>query len=114
METINGLSAVEIVELVDACMVLAYEAGRWRGEVDLEERVDRSQDVQALIIARSGKTDQNLFSPSLDGRTTEIQLRSEQWREGATASSLAKRQEAIAMVAASLGVDRQKELFPNF
>ena len=63
-------------------LFLAFEAGRWMGEVDLEVHYDREQYGIALvesIVAR--KTCMPCF-PASTGRTVTVNLRSDRWREG--------------------------------
>ena len=65
-------------------LLIAFEAGRWMGEVDLEEQYDRDQCGMALAEAMvSRKTCMPCF-PASTGRTVTVNLRSDRWREGVT------------------------------
>jgi hypothetical protein len=67
-----------------AALLLAYEAGRWRGQVDLEMHYGREQYgvafVEAVITRR--KIPMPLFPCSVEGRRVTVSLRSDRWREG--------------------------------
>lgn len=74
-------------EEIDIVLRLAFEAGRWQGQVDLEEYYDREQFatvIQEVIVSR--KTSMPEKSAST-GRTVTINLRSDAWREGVKKSS---------------------------
>jgi len=63
-------------------LLLAFEAGRWMGEVDLEVHYDREQYGMAFFEAMvSRKTCMPCF-PASTGRTVTVNLRSDRWREG--------------------------------
>lgn len=66
----------------EAALQLAYEAGRWQGQVDIEEHYDREQYSHVLpevFVSKKTGMPSDLAST---GRTVRINLRSEQWREG--------------------------------
>lgn len=84
---------------IKACLRLAFEAGRWRGQVDLEEHIDREQYSQALFEAflTSEKCIQN---SECQNREVLYSLRSEKWREGvklSTSESLKMAEEILLM-----------------
>ena len=69
-------------ERYEIALQLAFLAGRWRGQVDLEEHYDREQYssvVPEAVNSRKMCLPQDL--PSV-GRTCRINLRSDKWREG--------------------------------
>ncbi len=68
--------------ILEAALELAFEAGRWQGQVDLEEHYDREQYSQALPeVFASRKTGMPNDLASI-GRTVRINLRSDEWRKG--------------------------------
>lgn len=74
--------------LLEAALELAYEAGRWHGEVDLEERIDRQQYGECLgEVFNSYKTCMPQGLPILEGRRATCFLRSEDWRQGVVKES---------------------------
>lgn len=78
----------ELESSIKAALLLAYEAGRWHGQVDLEIAMDKEQYSQALAeVFASMKTSlpNDLAST---GRTVRYNLRSDEWREGVIKSCL--------------------------
>jgi hypothetical protein len=74
----------------DVCrlaLLFAYEAGRWRGQVDLEEYYDQEQfSTAAMESFESRKTAMPMLPESI-GRTVTVNLRSQEWREGVERSA---------------------------
>jgi hypothetical protein len=68
-------------------LLLAYEAGRWRGQVDLEEHYDREQYSIALAESVVARTTCMPAFPASTGRTVTVNLRSDEWREGVEKSA---------------------------
>jgi len=69
-------------EKINAAIDLAFEAGRWLGQVDLEEHLDSEQYSQVVfesLISKKTSMPQKLSS---SGKTVEYNLRSNEWREG--------------------------------
>lgn len=76
-----------ISELIEVALLLAFEAGKWEGQVELEEHYDRNQYMESIVeVAYSRKNSMPLKDAST-GRTVTINLRSEKWREGVRKSS---------------------------
>ena len=66
----------------EAALQLAYEAGRWQGQVDLEEHYDMEQYSQVFPEVFASRKTSSPGDLASTGRTVRINLRSEQWREG--------------------------------
>lgn len=78
----------DIGQQIEVAIVMAYEAGRWRGQVDLEEHYDCEQYSQVMpevFASRKTGSPRDLEST---GRTVRINLRSGKWRNGVVKSSL--------------------------
>lgn len=76
-----------IEDKIDIVLRLAFEAGRWQGQVDLEEYYDREQfatAIQEMIVSRKTAMPDKAAST---GRTVTVNLRSDAWREGVRKSS---------------------------
>lgn len=72
----------------EMAILLAFEAGRWMGQVDLEEHMDREQYSQVMpeaFISRRTASPNDLAST---GRTVRYNLRSDKWRQGVKQSCL--------------------------
>lgn len=71
---------------IRSALEIAFMAGRWRGQVDLEEHMDNNFFDAFLGAIRAEKRGgQCLHSVSLDSpdsRPVKYNLRSDQWREG--------------------------------
>ncbi len=78
-------------QLITAHMYLAYEAGRWQGQVDLEISMDNNlgDALQGSLYAQKTGMPLHTVAAGLDdSRPVRYFLRSEEWREGVTKSSL--------------------------
>lgn len=83
----------EVGELVEksiinnAALELAFEAGKWEGQVELEEHFDREQYSQVIpeVFAAKKTAMPNDFASN--GRTVRINLRSNEWRAGVRKSA---------------------------
>ena len=74
--------------VIDISLQLAFEAGKWAGQVELEEHYDREQySTVCLESVFARKSAMSLEKPSI-GKTVKINLRSDEWREGVKKSSL--------------------------
>lgn len=71
---------------IDMAFDLAFEAGRWLGQVDLEEHFDRRLGMAAIEVAYSKNHSMPMKDASFD-KTIEITLRSDKWRDGVRKSS---------------------------
>jgi hypothetical protein len=63
-------------------MLLAFTAGRWRGQVDLEISYDLEQYGQALAESHCARIICSPCFPASKGRAVTVNLRSDRWREG--------------------------------
>jgi hypothetical protein len=66
---------------------LAFEAGKWAGQVDLEEHFDREQYSQVLPEVFASRKTASPNDLASTGRTVRINLRSDEWREGVKKSA---------------------------
>jgi len=81
-----------------AAILLAFEAGRWLGQVDLEEHYDREQYAPAFFESLiSKKTAMPIEKPST-GRTVTVNLRSDEWRAGVKKSAQEYLEQALNML----------------
>ena len=71
----------------EAALLLAFEAGKWVGQVELEEHYDREQYSSVVIELLSAKKTAMPLHESSNGRTVIINLRSDIWREGVRKSA---------------------------
>lgn len=72
---------------MNAAIQLAFEAGKWAGQVELEEHFDREQFSQAVLESLNSRKTSMPSIPESTGRTVTINLRSEQWRNGVKKSA---------------------------
>jgi hypothetical protein len=74
-------------ESMNAALALAFEAGKWVGQVELEEHFDKQQYGQAVLeVAYSRRSAMPLLDAS-SGRTVTVNLRSDAWRNGVRKSA---------------------------
>jgi len=72
---------------MNPALELAFEAGKWAGQVELEEHFDREQYSQVVFESiYSKKTSMPAIMEST-GKTVTINLRSNAWRIGVKKSS---------------------------
>ena len=94
-DTETGNSAKQLLadgaynrEVVDAALLLAFEAGKWAGQVELEEFIEENSFFDAFLGSiYSRKTGGGVsHSVSIDKdfetRPVKYNLRSNKWREG--------------------------------
>ena len=93
-------------------VLLAFEAGRWLGQVDLEEEYDRDQYGMAFVEAMvSRKTCMPCF-PASTNRTVTVNLRSDRWREGVVKTTDEKLEELFERMEALFELEEHRnELF---
>src|SRR5690554_4800744 len=85
-------------KIIQIALELAYEAGKWAGQVDLEEHYDRSQYAEAFLEAAYTHKNAKPLRPASTGRTVTVNLRSDKWREGVRKSSREYLDKAMAFV----------------
>lgn len=84
-------------EVIELAIYLAFEAGRWLGQVDLEEHYDREQYGSALLESLVARKTAMPEHPESSGRTVTINLRSDTWREGVKKSAREYLEKALCM-----------------
>ena len=83
----------------DLALQIAYDAGRWKGQVDLEEHIDNDGFCAAFIESiQARKTGMPLYEASTV-RTVRYNLRSDEWRAGVKKSVAEYMDEACEVVA---------------
>lgn len=71
---------------IKLCLQLAFEAGRWMGQVDLEKHMDNEQYSEALLQSYISHT--KCIQPSeCHNREVVYNLRSNEWRKGVEISA---------------------------
>ncbi len=80
----------QLQQLISAYMQIAFEAGRWQGQVDLEISMDNNlgDALQGALYAQKTGMPLHTVSSSEDGCPVRYMLRSADWREGVTKSSI--------------------------
>jgi hypothetical protein len=98
-----------------AAIQLAFEAGKWAGQVETEEFYDNEQystAIQEVIESRNTCLPTNKTS---SGRTVMINLRSNEWREGVRKSADDYKAKALEMLiskkSTSKNQPKQREMF---
>jgi len=71
----------------EAALLLAFEAGKWVGQVELEEHYDREQYSTAIVESLYSKKNAMPLHDESNGRSVTINLRSNTWREGVRKSA---------------------------
>lgn len=85
-------------QIIEVALELAYEAGKWVGQVELEEHYDRNQFAEALIEVAYSRKNAMPIREASTGRTVTINLRSDKWREGVRKSSREYLEKAMAFI----------------
>lgn len=83
------ISCVSGIDLgvVKAALYLAFEAGKWVGQVELEEHYDREQYSSGIIEVLHARKHAMPITDASNGRTVTVNLRSDQWRAGVRKSA---------------------------
>lgn len=89
-------------ELIEAGLLLAFEAGKWSGQVDLEEHFDRSQYSQALVESIVSRKTSMPTKEASNGKTVSVNLRSDEWRNGVRKSSKEYLDKALNLILTNL------------
>ncbi|MFK5893171.1 MAG: hypothetical protein QM504_08130 [Pseudomonadota bacterium] len=77
---------------------LAYEAGKWHGQVELEDHFDNEQYALSALESINAKKTSMPFDRQSSGRTVKINLRSEKWRDGVIKSSEEYKLQALRLL----------------
>lgn len=92
------MTKVEIDNLINNTFELAYMAGRWRGQVDLEKHMENDSYFDAFLgVIYDDKHSMPLHTVTGAedfNRPVKYLLRSDNWRNGVTKSSLKDLEEA--------------------
>lgn len=92
------VSGSEFLLIVEAALLLAFEAGKWEGQVELEEHYDRSQFSEAFLEAAYARKNAMPLKDASTGRTVTVNLRSDKWREGVRKSAKEYVDKALELV----------------
>lgn len=84
---------------IEAALQIAFEAGRWQGQVDLEEHYDKEQFSQCVVESVNARNTSMPLKESSNGREVSVRLRSHKWRNGVKKSSEEYLQRAKKMLA---------------
>ena len=74
-------------EKKQVAFALAFEAGKWIGQVELEEHYDKEQYSTSFIEVFHSKKTTMPKNEISSGKTVTINLRSQKWRDGVKKSS---------------------------
>ena len=88
----SGLSVTQ------AALDLAFEAGKWEGQVELEEHYDKEQYSQVLVEAINSRKTSLPFDLASAGNTIRVNLRSQVWRDGVRKSAKEYLKKAMLLV----------------
>lgn len=93
-------NVIESVNLgiLQAALDLAFEAGKWEGQVELEEHYDREQYSEAIIESLYSRKNAMPMKEASSSRTVTINLRSLEWRKGVRVSAKQYVNKAMAFV----------------
>jgi hypothetical protein len=86
------MTAIEKVKEIhaafdEAALLLAFEAGKWVGQVELEEHFDNDQYAQAALESLAARKTAMPLHEESTGRTVTVNLRSDEWRRGVRKSA---------------------------
>jgi hypothetical protein len=73
---------------INCALAIAFEAGRWLGQVDLEEYYENEQYSKSVKDVFYSQIITMPNNTKLIGKQVIINLRSNEWREGVKKSSL--------------------------
>jgi hypothetical protein len=77
----------EIEQKIDYALQIAFMAGRWLGQVDLEESMENDSYFDAMLTfihsqKTGGQCMHTVGSSDINSRPIRYNLRSEKWRKG--------------------------------
>ena len=84
---LGAVSGSEFLSIVEAAIQIAYEAGKWEGQVELEEHFDKEQYLSSMVEVFHSRKNAMPLNDASTGRTVIVNLRSEKWREGVRKSA---------------------------
>lgn len=94
----GDVSGSDFYQIIQVALELVYEAGKWAGQVELEEHYDISQYAEAFLEAAYSRKNAMPLKDASTGRTVTVNLRSDKWREGVRKSSKECLDKAMAFV----------------
>ena len=98
--SINGVSGIVNFGIIQTALGLAFEAGKWEGQVELEEFYDRIQFSESFIEAAYSRKNAMPLKETSTGKTVTVNLRSDKWREGVRKSAREYVDKAMSFVMA--------------
>jgi len=93
---------------IKAIIGIAFEAGKWAGQVELEEHYDNSQYGDAIVESIYSKKNAMPMISGSKGRTVTVRLRSKNWRKGVIADSEKYKLKAKEMLMKALAEKGEK------
>lgn len=84
---LGAVSGSEFLSIVEVALQLAFEAGKWEGQVELEEHFDREQYMSAMVEVFHSRKNAMPLNDVSNGKTVTINLRSDEWRNGVRKSA---------------------------
>jgi len=102
MKNKNLICDNELLLIVQEAVNLAFEAGKWEGQVELEEHYDREQYSRAIIEVAHSEKNAMPLSKGSTGNTVVVNLRSDKWREGVRESAREYLEKAMLLVRAKI------------
>ena len=85
-------------DTIKAAIEIAFEAGKWAGQVELETHYDKEQYSTAILEAiHSQKTAMPIVEAST-GKTVTVNLRSNEWRQGVVKSADKHKDLAVSII----------------
>jgi len=94
MECVVKVSKEDIKLLVE----IVFDAGKWVGQVELEEHMDKEQYTVAILECLQAKKTSMPSEKASVGRDVKYTLRSDKWREGVVKSSNKYKDISIDMI----------------
>lgn len=88
----------EDIVIITTAIDIAYEAGKWHGQVELEEHIEKEQFSQALLEAVISRKTSSPSDCASTGRTVRYNLRSEKWRIGVKKHCEEYKRKALSML----------------
>lgn len=92
---------------IEYAVEMAFLAGKWAGQAELEEHYDNEQYAQCMLESINAK---NTSMPSQTvsvGKNVSITLRSKKWRKGVIKSATEYKLKCIEMLCKKRGVKNE-------
>lgn len=81
------IQETELQLAIDAALQIAFEAGKWAGQAELEQFYDKEQFAISALESLYAKKNAMPLQEACNGRTVVVNLRSEEWRKGVNNSA---------------------------